>query len=111
MKAAFPLNGLVLLLLMIGIDTASKAFAKGPALESPVFLPEHRIKLQLVAPEAKSVQLRGIERVPLPLQKDDKGIWNITVGPLRQGIYGYSFLIDGEASIDPLNPKTKPGLR
>jgi enterochelin esterase-like enzyme len=111
MKNTLQTRILVLLLVYAGHAMPHSASANEVPLESPVFLPEHRIKLQLAAPQAQAVQLRGIERVPLPLQKDDKGTWTITIGPLPQGIYGYSFIVDGRAIIDPLNPKTKPELR
>lgn len=46
--------------------------------------------------------------MPAPLTKDAKGIWSVTIGPLPRGIYGYSFIVDGEAMLDPENPRMKP---
>ena len=41
--------------------------------------------------------------MPQTLQKDDKGIWSITLGPLRPDLYGYRFSVDGITVIDPSN--------
>jgi enterochelin esterase-like enzyme len=76
--------------------------------ESPVVQPDHTVTFRLEAPKAQVVKLRGIDRVPIPLVKDAKGIWSVTTGPLHSGIYGYSFIVDGEAMIDPSNALTKP---
>jgi enterochelin esterase family protein len=42
---------------------------------------------------------------PKPLQKDDKGVWSLTVGPLPAGFYTYGYAIDGGLRMpDPTNP-------
>ena len=42
---------------------------------------------------------------PKPLQKDDKGVWSLTVGPLAPGFYTYGYAIDGGLRMpDPSNP-------
>ncbi len=42
---------------------------------------------------------------PKPLQKDDKGVWSLTVGPLPAGFYTYGYAIDGGLRMpDPSNP-------
>ncbi len=42
---------------------------------------------------------------PKPLQKDEKGVWSVTVGPLPPGFYTYGYAIDGGLrSPDPSNP-------
>jgi enterochelin esterase family protein len=42
---------------------------------------------------------------PLPLQKDEKGVWSLTVGPLPPGFYTYGYAIDGGLRMpDPSNP-------
>jgi enterochelin esterase family protein len=37
----------------------------------------------------------------LPMTKDDKGVWSITVGPLASDIYTYAFIVDGLSIVDP----------
>jgi enterochelin esterase family protein len=44
------------------------------------------------------------------MQKDDSGVWSITSDPLEPDYYGYSFVSDGVALIDPSNPLLKPNL-
>ena len=43
---------------------------------------------------------------PKPLQKDAKGVWSVTVGPLAPGFYTYGYAIDGGVRMpDPSNPE------
>lgn len=44
------------------------------------------------------------------MQKDDKGFWNLTVGPLAPGLYSYGYEIDKVQFADPRNPMLKPHL-
>jgi enterochelin esterase family protein len=42
---------------------------------------------------------------PMPLQKDDKGVWSVTIGRLPPGFYNYGYAIDGGLRMpDPSNP-------
>jgi enterochelin esterase family protein len=42
---------------------------------------------------------------PKPLQKNEKGVWSLTVGPLPPGFYTYGYAIDGGLRMpDPSNP-------
>lgn len=107
MKAAALALALYASLLYTGHNIIQTARAEVPP-DSPVVLPDHRVTFRLEAPRATVVKLRGIERVPVALKKDEKGIWSVTIGPLRHGIYGYSFIVDGEAMIDPSNAQMKP---
>ncbi len=47
---------------------------------------------------------------PLPMQKDDKGIWTATTPPLKPEHYGYSFRVDGIEMLDPRNHEIRPNL-
>ena len=41
----------------------------------------------------------------MPLQRDEKGVWSLTVGPLPAGFYTYGYAIDGGLRMpDPSNP-------
>jgi len=81
------------------------------ALVSPEVHPDYRVTFRLIAPNAKIVvlQLEGASK-PLAMQKDDQGVWSVTIGPLAPDFYGYSFIADGVALIDPLNQSMKPNL-
>ena len=46
---------------------------------------------------------------PLPLSKAD-GTWSVTTRPLDPSIYWYSFIVNGRAQLDPVNPDVYPNL-
>jgi enterochelin esterase-like enzyme len=43
-----------------------------------------------------------------PANRDERGVWTATVGPLEADIYDYSFNVDGVAVCDPNNMWAKP---
>ena len=109
MKAASMVFALLTTLFLMGHQIIHTAHAgSGVPPESPEVMADHRVTFRLEAPHATSVKLRGIQRVPVDLEKDKKGVWSTTVGPLPHGLYGYSFIVDGEAMLDPSNPQMKP---
>ena len=81
-----------------------------PALESPEVLADRSVIFRFDAPSADQVKLRGIKRTLLDLTKSKEGIWSIKLGPLDPGIYEYSFIVDGEPTLDPSNPLIKPEI-
>src|SRR5438270_7286344 len=62
---------------------------------SPEVHPDRTVTFRLFAPKASDVVLMGspgileVIKEPKPLQKDDKGVWSLTVGPLPPGFYTY----------------------
>jgi enterochelin esterase family protein len=76
--------------------------------DSPEIHADHRVTFRLDAPSAKDVKLRGIQNQPVQMNKDKRGVWSVQIGPIAPGIYGYSFVVDGEAMLDPSNPEIKP---
>ena len=100
---------LLLFALLCVVNLGQSSFAgQSEPLDSPVVRRDHRVTFSLEAPLAKKVELRGVQRQLTPLLKDERGVWSVTVGPLAPGIYGYSFIVDGEAMLDPSNPEIKP---
>ncbi|HEY1341973.1 MAG TPA: alpha/beta hydrolase-fold protein [Bryobacteraceae bacterium] len=80
------------------------------ALAQPEILSDRRVTFRLTAPKANEVTLSGeFLKAAVPLQKDDKGVWSVTVGPVEPEIYNYTFTIDGVHAIDPANPSVKSG--
>src|SRR5690349_9916962 len=78
---------------------------------SPEVHPDRTVTFRLFAPKASEVVLMGspgiLEAIkkPMPLQKDEKGVWSLTVGPLPAGFYTYGYAIDGGLRMpDPSNP-------
>lgn len=78
---------------------------------SPEVRPDRTVTFRLFAPKASEVVLMGspgileFTKKPLPLARDDKGVWSLTIGPLPAGFYTYGYAIDGGLRMpDPSNP-------
>jgi len=99
------------LVLAFGVVCNAGSFAQSPPrLVSPEVQNDNRVTFRFRAPNAKEVML-GLEgSKPAPMQKDDQGVWSLTTEPLQPDLYGYSFISDGVAIIDPSNPVMKPNL-
>jgi len=84
-------------------------------LVSPEVLPDNRVTFRIYAPKATEVVLDGDWMLQGrgtggPLQKDNQGIWSITVGPLVPDFYMYTLTVDGVPTIDPQNRAIKQGI-
>src|SRR5215510_4224883 len=82
--------------------------APAPVVNSPEVSADGQITFRLLAPQAENVRLTGSD-IPgvgggKPMTKSDKGVWEITVGPIASGSYRYNFNVNGVAVIDPRNP-------
>jgi enterochelin esterase-like enzyme len=97
----------MLLIVMVGVVTV---WAQSTTVRSPEISADRKVTFRVMAPKASDVTVSG-EFMPgsKPLQKDDKGVWSITVGPIEPEIYNYNFTIDGVKTIDPGNPHVKTG--
>ena len=78
---------------------------------SPEVHSDRTVTFRLFAPKASEVLLMGspgileFTKKPLPLEKGDKGVWSLTIGPLPGGFYTYGYAIDGGLRMpDPSNP-------
>jgi len=78
---------------------------------SPEVHADRTVTFRLFAPKASEVVLMGspgileFTKKTLPLEKDDKGVWSLTIGPLPAGFYTYGYAIDGGLRMpDPSNP-------
>ena len=78
---------------------------QGPRVVSPEILPDKKVTFRLLAPKAGTVVLNGNweQGTSIPMNKDDQGIWSVTVGPLGEQLWGYSFNVDGLKVMDPGN--------
>src|SRR6266404_8568320 len=99
---------LLILITMFSVSFTGQTPAR---IVSPEVQPDRHVTFRLRAPNAIKVEV-AIEgqSSSTTLQKDDQGIWSATAGPLQPDIYGYSFVADGTALIDPSNPLMKPNL-
>ena len=105
-------------LLCVATGIAFSQRAPAPAYEdtnnvpvSPEIHSDRTVTFRLFAPKASEVILMGSPGIlefikkPLPLKRDDKGVWSLTVGPLPAGFYTYGYAIDGGLRMpDPANP-------
>src|SRR5205807_1326538 len=76
--------------------------------------PDRTITFRLPAPKAHEVTVTlagGAGPGSKPMEKDEKGMWSMTLGPLEPEIYTYMFSVDGVRVTDPNNPNIKPGVR
>lgn len=110
-------------LLCVALATVPRSAAQPPGreptpndtLKSPEILPDNRVTFRIYAPKASEVSIGGDwiaqgRGTGGKLEKDDKGVWSITVGPLVPDFYSYSFTVDGVRTIDPKNALIKQGI-
>jgi enterochelin esterase family protein len=74
---------------------------------------DHRITFRLFAPAAKAVsvvfkKLDPAVAVPIPLVRDQDGVWSLTGDPVEPNLYEYYFDVDGFRTIDPGTSYPKP---
>jgi enterochelin esterase-like enzyme len=81
-----------------------------PALVTPEVHSDDSVTFHFRAPNAQDVKLAREGTQPVPMQKDENGIWTVNTPPLPPDYYGYSIIVDGQRSIDPYNPLLKPNL-
>jgi len=97
--------------LLIAFAATLPILAQAPRpIVSPEVGPDRTVTFRFRAPNAQQVFLarEGAERIAM--QKDESGVWSVTTGPLEPDLYGYSFIADGVALLDPANPLMKPNL-
>jgi enterochelin esterase-like enzyme len=64
---------------------------------------DNKVTFRISAPAAASVAVRGDFGSAGQMNKDEQGVWSVTVGPLQPEIYSYSFNVDGMTVLDPSN--------
>jgi enterochelin esterase-like enzyme len=78
---------------------------------SPEVHPDNSVTFRFRDPNAKEVLLsrEGIQK-PIPMQKDDQGVWSVTAGPWEPALYGYTIIADGVSLFDPSNWRRIPNF-
>jgi enterochelin esterase family protein len=110
MNSTFRFLSLLLLALTSLGSLVQPQTAPPARLVSPEVHPDQSVTFRFRAPNAKEVLL-GLEGTkPVPMEKNDQGVWSLTTAPLEADYYGYSFLTDGVGLIDPSNALLKPNL-
>ena len=91
--------------LILAMSNAPEAFAQNPrppAYQSVDVHADQTVTFRLLAPQAQAVSLRGeIAEGGPKLEKDDKGMWSVTIGPVKPDLYCYYFDVDGVRTLDP----------
>jgi len=83
----------------------SQAPGRTASPKSPIVQPDGKVTFNLLAPGASAVTVSGDYPIGrnAAMTRDDKGVWSVTFGPLREDFYAYQFTVDGVSTIDPQN--------
>ncbi len=102
---------IVLLFASLLTSALAPAQTQAPSLVSPEVHPDNRVTFRLRSPNAKEVAiaLEGAAK-PLPMEKDEQGVWSVTTEPLLPDYYGYSMVVDRVNMFDPSNYAIKPNF-
>jgi len=101
---------LAVVLLCLGCVAWAQAPAQRRAILSPEVNKDCTVTFRLRAPNAKAVTVNREGAKPLPMTKDESGVWTVTTEALEPDYYGYTFNVDGVAMLDPGNSSFKPNL-
>jgi enterochelin esterase-like enzyme len=99
--------GLTAFIVMSACMAAFAATPDSRPYVSPEIHPDHTVTFRVLAPHASEVTLEGgwmALKQTVPLVKDSKGLWSVTVGPLSPTVYAYWFNFDGAVVLDEANP-------
>jgi enterochelin esterase family protein len=81
-----------------------------PPLVSPEVHPDGSVTFRFRAPNAREVKLALEGAEPVPMQKDEQGVWSVTTAPLAPDYYEYSIFADGVRLIDASNAQMTVNL-
>jgi enterochelin esterase family protein len=104
--------GLVLLQASVAFaqpDPGAANRPPAPQLRSPEIHPDRTVTFRFFAPKSREVTLNGSWEggTDIRMQKDEAGVWSVTVGPMAPQLWGYWFLADGVKALDPSNGETQ----
>lgn len=69
------------------------------------------VTLRINAPEAKEVALEcDMMEKPVAMQKDEDGVWSVTLTKGIEGVCRYCFVVDGAKVADPTNMYLSPDM-
>jgi enterochelin esterase-like enzyme len=93
------------------LATTAPAQTAPPPLLSPEVHLDRSVTFRFRAPNDKevAVQIEGVPK-PIPMLKDDQGVWTVTTEPMAADYYGYAFIADGVNMFDPSNHAVKPNF-
>src|SRR5205814_10693022 len=113
MKRTFFVLAMLSMAILLGafLATTAPAQTPPPPLVSPEVHADRTVTLRFRGPNDKevAVSIEGNPK-PLPMQKDDQGVWSVTTEPLAPDYYGYSIIADGVNMFDTSNHAIKPNF-
>jgi len=110
MNHTFLFCPMLLLLASMVLAQSPQRTQPPPPLVSPEVHSDNRVTFRFRAANAKEVLLAREGAHPVPMQKDEQGVWSLTTDPLEPDFYGYSFDADNVLLLDPSNHLIKPNL-
>ncbi len=75
-------------------------------LRSTIVLPGNKVVFQIYAPQAESVAVFGDLpwTSPVKFEKQENGVWKGRLDKIDDGLFRYSFIVDGVTVYDPKSP-------
>ena len=108
--AAFLFLGVTALPQPPGPGAGGRGGPRGPQIKAVEVHEDRTVTFRFNAPTAKEIILvANFLTEPLPLERDEKGIFSVTTKPMDPAIYHYHYPIDGVRGIDPQNPYGQRG--
>lgn len=95
----------LLFLLLIAPNVITAQQQRSTVL-SPEIREDNTVIFRLLAPRADSVKLRGTmtaDFAEFDMKKNEEGLFEIKIGPLKPDLYVYTFQVDGVTTLDPGN--------
>jgi enterochelin esterase-like enzyme len=95
----------------LGYLAAQEKPQMAPPVNSPEVTADRHIIFRISAPKAESVGLSagdipGLVRGGPQFTKNERGVWEATIGPIDPGAYRYTFTVNGVSVVDPRNPSS-----
>ncbi len=80
-------------------------------INSPEVHADRTVTFRIVAPAASTVHLppgtihtvNDLGNEPIPFERKEDGVWELTIGPLAVDMYAYHIVVDGVQMADPNN--------
>ncbi|MEP7002102.1 MAG: hypothetical protein ABI969_16555, partial [bacterium] len=95
-----------LLLVPFALLSAAPAVAQK---SFPEIHPDRTVTFQVKAPGATNVMISlEASASKKSMERDEQGLWRLTIGPLTPNVYAYSVWIDGLRMADLGSPAVKP---
>ncbi len=98
--------------LCFGVSLSALAQAMGGAQTlfiSNEVSKDNMVTLRFNAPKANDVKVSTqMTKTPQQMKKNEKGVWEVTFGPVKPDMYPYAFVVDGVQVADPGNSNIFP---